>query len=287
MPRTPGTQAYLDGRPASADDLRALALANYGHFTSMQMRGRAVRGLDLHLRRLQAGTRELFDCALDAGRVRRDVLAAADAEGVDDASVRITVYARDFQPRHPEKPVAVDVLVALAPPAPPEVAPARVKTYAFQRPLPHVKHVGTFPLFQWRRQARRDGFDDALFVDPDGRISEGSVWNVGFWDGEQVLWPQADALRGTAERLLQAGLADIGLPQRHVPVAARELAGLRAAFATNANGLWPLSAIDDTALPQDPELMERLDAALEANPWQPLAGEPGLDAGSARRGDVL
>ena len=37
--------AFLDGRPASADDLRALALANYGHFTSMQVRGRAVKGL--------------------------------------------------------------------------------------------------------------------------------------------------------------------------------------------------------------------------------------------------
>ena len=38
----------------------ALALANYGHFTSMLVRRRAVAGLALHLCRLREGSAALF-----------------------------------------------------------------------------------------------------------------------------------------------------------------------------------------------------------------------------------
>ncbi|HRN61160.1 MAG TPA: aminotransferase class IV family protein [Luteimonas sp.] len=273
------TSAYLDGQPATADDpasstgeaLRVLALSNYGHFSSMQVRARAVRGLDLHLHRLKSATRELFDAKLDDDRVRRAILAALDGAGLDDASVRVTVFSRAFDPAHPDRAVQVDVLVSLGPPREADPKPAWVKTYPFQRPLPQVKHVGTFPLFQHRRRARREGFDDALFVDAKGRISEGSVWNIGFWDGRQVVWPQAEALRGTEEKLLQGGLAELGIEQRHMPVEARALGGLKAAFACNATGIWPISGIDEMALRPDLELMARLAAALEAHAWQSLA----------------
>lgn len=264
--------AYLDGRPATIDDLRALALANYGHFTSMQVRRRAVRGLDLHLRRLREATRELFGVALDDARVRSAILAALDGNGVDDASVRVTVYSRAFDYAHPDREQPVDVLVSLSPPRDAGGRAAWVRTVPFQRPLPHIKHVGTFPLFRLRRQARRDGFDDALFVDDRGHVSEGTVWNVGFWDGTQVVWPRAGALRGTTERLLQAGLAAAGVGQRHEPVEAWRLGAFRAAFAANSSGVWPISGIDELAMRPDPALMAALAAALEAQPWLPLAG---------------
>lgn len=262
--------ALLDGSPATADDLRLLALANYGHFTSMQVRGRAVRGFDLHLQRLQSATRELFDAPLDEARIRTAILATLDANGIDDASVRVTVFSRAFDYARPDRAQPVDVLVSLSPPRDAAGSAAWVRTSPFQRTLPHVKHVGTFPLFRLRRQARRDGYDDALFVDAAGRISEGSIWNIGFWDGVQVVWPRADALRGTTEKLLQAGLAEVGVAQCHAMVEARALAGFRAAFAANASGVWPISGIDETSLRPDPDLMARLQAALGTAPWQPL-----------------
>jgi 4-amino-4-deoxychorismate lyase len=266
------TIALLDGRPATADDLRLLALANYGHFTSMQMRGRAVQGFDLHLQRLKTATRELFDAPLDESRVRTAILAACDAADTDDASVRVTVFSRAFDHAHPDRPALVDVLVTLSPPREATDRAAWVKGYPFQRPLPRIKHVGMFPQVQLQRQARRDGFDDALFVDARGRVSEGSTWNIGFWDGRQVVWPQAEALRGTTEKLLQAGLAEVGLDQRHAPVEARALGGFIAAFAANASGIWPISGIDETALRPDPALTGALRQALASAPWQPLAG---------------
>lgn len=53
--------AEFDGRPATEEDLGRALFFNYGHFTAMQVRGGRVRGLDLHLARLDAANRELFE----------------------------------------------------------------------------------------------------------------------------------------------------------------------------------------------------------------------------------
>lgn len=262
--------AFLNGLPASADALRALALTNYGHFTSMQVRGGTVQGLELHLRRLWEASAELFDAELDEARLRGWMRQAA-AGG--DCSLRVTVFARDFDYRQPLRTLVPDVLVTTAPPSPPRTQALQVCSRAFVRPAPHLKHVGTFPLFHYRRLARQAGFDDALFVDgtgPQARVVEGTVWNIGFWDGAEVVWPQAPALRGTAEQLLQAGLAEAGLPPRTRPVALSEVAGFRAAFAANANGLQPIAGIDAVRYPDSDELVGRLALVLAARPWQAI-----------------
>lgn len=263
--------ALLNGQPASAEDLRALAVGNYGHFTAMQVRERAVQGLDLHLQRLQSATRELFGVELTAARILDDLRIAALA-GDRDGMLRLTVFARGFDYRQPLRPVDVDLLATLSPAAPADKPPLRVKSYEFVRPLPHIKHVGTFPLFHYRRQALLAGHDDALFITPEGWVSEGSIWNIGFWDGAQLIWPQAPALRGTSERLLQDGLKAAGVPQAIRPVRLAEVASFRAAFAANASGLQAVTAVDGAEIGQAAGLLAELRAALASRPWQALAG---------------
>jgi branched-subunit amino acid aminotransferase/4-amino-4-deoxychorismate lyase len=79
----------LDGVPVDPEQLKALALYNYGHFTSMRVQDGGVRGLSLHLRRLVDDCRALFDAELDPGRVRlvRHALRDVDRPTV----VRVTV----------------------------------------------------------------------------------------------------------------------------------------------------------------------------------------------------
>ena len=190
-----------NGRAAQVKDLLP-ALVNYGHFTSLQVRGGAVQGLDLHLARLSQATRELFGSELDTVQVQAWMAQALQQSGQVDASLRVTVFSPQFDFRNPLRAMALDVLVAVGAPVAIEPRPRRVRTACFRRDTPQIKHVGTFPLFQQRRAAMRDGFDDVLFVDADGRISEGSTWNIVFHDGSQLVWPQAPALRGTAEALL-------------------------------------------------------------------------------------
>lgn len=260
--------ALFNGQPAAAADLRALALVNYGHFTSMQVRDHAVQGLGLHQQRLEVATRELFDCALDFAYVRAQMRQAV-AE-VPDCTLRVTVFSRDFDYRNPAAGVAPDVLVSLTPASPSRTLPLRVKLFPFQRTLPQVKHVGMFPLFHYRRLAVQAGFEDALFADTDGAISEGTVWNVGFWTGAGVVWPDAPALRGTAEKLLQAALDRQGVEQVVRPVHLAELAGFEGAFACNASGLQPIASIDEIDFATGHDGMVRLRAASALAPWEAL-----------------
>ncbi|WP_285503305.1 aminotransferase class IV [Actinokineospora sp. NBRC 105648] len=244
--------------PNDSDRFRAMALVNYGHFTSMRVAGGRVRGLARHLERLDRDARVVFGRGLDEDRVRAAIRAAV--AGVDrPVAARVTAHAPGFDPRSPESDVEPEVVVTLGelPAARPE--PLRVRTAGYQRDLPQVKHVGTFGLFYQRRLARAAGFDDVLFVTPDGQVSEGSTWNVCFLDGDTVVWPSAPALPGISMGLVQSGLLRLGAEVRVRPVLVEELPGFRAAFATNAlSPVRPISHVDDTAYQPDDTAAARL-----------------------------
>lgn len=259
------SRLFCNGIEADAAVLAA-ALVNYGHFTSLQVRSGAVQGLDLHLQRLRAGTVALFGSALDIDPVRCWMAQALDATGVADASLRVTVFSRHFNFRDPLAAVPVDVLIAVAAPVALN-APRSVRSVVWQREQPELKHVGTFGLFAQRRAAMAAGVDDALFLTADARVSEGSTWNLAVHDGQQLIWPEAPALRGTAEALLQACWPR---PQVMRPLASSEMAGMQAALACNASGVWALSAIDGHVLPGSVALAEQARALLAGVPWQPL-----------------
>ena len=261
----------LNGGPADADDLRHLVQTNYGHFTAMRVEDGCVRGLDLHLDRLQAATRELFGSELDRERMRGYLRHALN--GTAGAwSLRVNVFARALDREHMDRPVEVDVLVGASPAPIPATQPLRVKSFVYARVAPSIKHVGTFALFHHRRLAQQAGFDDALFVDAGGRISEGSIWNIGFVDRDgAVVWPQAPQLDGVGMRLVDAGLASQGMSSRVRPVYLDELATFRAAFFSNANTpVRAIAAVDEHHFDADPEIGQRLLAAYRSNPPQAI-----------------
>jgi branched-subunit amino acid aminotransferase/4-amino-4-deoxychorismate lyase len=270
-PRLDAPRLELNGGPAGVDDLRHLAQTNYGHFTVMRAEGGGVRGLDLHLDRLQAATRELFGSELDRERVRGYLRHALN--GAAGAwSLRVNVFARALDRECMDRTVDVDVLVGASPAPAPVMHPLRVKSFVYARELPSIKHVGTFGLFHYRRLARLAGFDDALFIDANGRISEASIWNVGFVDRDDaVVWPQAPQLDGVGMRLIDAGLARLDMRSRTCPVHVRELDAFRAAFLSNAGvPVRMLAAIDDRHFDAGTEIEQRLVAAYRVNPPQAI-----------------
>ena len=85
----------IDGRPVSAAEAWSTA-SGYGHFTAMQVRGTRARGLTLHVDRLAAANRDLFDAGLDGERVRSLIRHALGE--VADASVRVYCFETDAEP---------------------------------------------------------------------------------------------------------------------------------------------------------------------------------------------
>ncbi|RKN45832.1 aminotransferase class IV [Streptomyces hoynatensis] len=258
--------AQLDGAPARAEDLQALALTNYGHFTSLRVDEGRVRGLALHLERLVRDCHVAFGVALDPDRVRELAARAAHGRG-GSFLLRVTVYDPALGAGDPAGEPRPRVLITTreAPPADPP--PLRVECRTFVRELPAVKHVGLFGALHERRAARRNGFDDALFADQSGLIHEGATWNAGFVDAEgNVVWPKAEVLPGVTMGLLQEA-HDYTV----APVTTR-LDGIRGAFATNAAfGIRPIRAIGAAQLAEDLPAFATLRAAYASHPTEPLA----------------
>ncbi|WP_329375878.1 aminotransferase class IV [Streptomyces sp. NBC_01351] len=257
----------INGRPARVEDLHRAAAWNYGHFTSMQVRQGAVRGLELHLERMRIASRALFNSAVDTDPARIQALLRRSTDAGLNASVRVTVIP------HESSPVHTDVIVAVSDPASDTPRPAlRVRSTIYERDLAHLKHMATMGLTYQALQARKDGYDDVLFIGRDGLVREGSVWNVAFWDGEQVIWPKADVLPGVTMQLLQAGLTQVGVPWTMRPVRADELPLLLSAVAVNSHcPSQPIACVNDAAFIGDAgALVKALDAAWATAEWVSL-----------------
>jgi branched-subunit amino acid aminotransferase/4-amino-4-deoxychorismate lyase len=264
----PFERIEINGEPARVEDLRLLVQTNYGHFSAMQVVDGCVRGLGLHLERIERATRELFGTTIDRERVRA-CLRHAVVDSAEPLAVRVNVFARALNRNRPVEPVDADILVTTARPARPAPAPLRLKSFRYTRDLAQTKHVGTFPLFHYRRLAQQAGFDDALFVDAGGCISEGSIWNTGFFDGTGVVWPDAPQLTGVSMQLLQAGLARSGVRSTVGRINLDDVAGFRAAFFTNSSTpVQAIASIDAHDFAPDPALIAALDACYETNPLQ-------------------
>ncbi len=261
----------LNGVPATVDDLRHLIHTNYGHFTAFRVENGGVRGLDLHLQRLRHATRELFGSELDTQRVR-DYLRQAVGSDKRELSLRVNIFARSLDRERLDRPVEADVLVIAVPATRRDGTPLRVKSFRYARELAAIKHVGTFPLFHYRRLAQQAGFDDALFVDENECISEGSIWNVGFLDRDgTVIWPEAPQLDGVSMQLLRSGLAQASSPSVTRRVRLAELAEFRVAFFTNASiPVQGIASIDDWECSAENAGFEALMRCYEMNSPQPI-----------------
>jgi branched-subunit amino acid aminotransferase/4-amino-4-deoxychorismate lyase len=251
------TRVEIDGQGASSEQLREAALDSYGHFTAMQVRSGRVRGLALHMARLDSANRELFGAGLASAEIRA-LIRHALGDDTGDASVRVYIRERQDRP---------SIMVTVRPPGGMPTAPWKLQSVPYQRSLAHIKHVADFGQGYYQRLARRDGFDEALLTGPDAVISEGSITNIGFWDGSSVVWPMAPALQGITMQLLELAIADAALPARRAVVRVPDVGSFSAAFVTNARGVAPVGQIDDRALPRDADVMATLTELYESAPW--------------------
>jgi branched-subunit amino acid aminotransferase/4-amino-4-deoxychorismate lyase len=249
----------IDGREASVGQLRAAALGGYGHFTAMQVRNARTRGLGLHLARLATANREVFDAALDEAAVRDHIRHALGDTG--DASVRVYICELEDRP---------SVIVTVRPPGGMPDGPWKLQSAPYQRALAHIKHVGDFGQGYYQRLARRSGFDEALLTGPDAVIAEGSITNIGFWDGDGIVWPAAPALAGITMQLLERQLPAVGLTSRRARVCVPDVGRFNGAFVTNARGIAPVGQIDGHALAVDAKLMRTLTGAYQSTTWDPI-----------------
>jgi branched-subunit amino acid aminotransferase/4-amino-4-deoxychorismate lyase len=245
----------LNGVPPTTDQVKALALTNYGHFTSMLTEDGRVRGLSLHMQRLARDCRLLFDADLDADRVQHYVREAM----VDQAPrtvARVTIYDPGLDLGTIGSAADPHVLVTTRTAGDGEPGPLRLQAASYRREMPAVKHIGLFGALRCRRTAQREGFDDVLFLNQDGTISEIATSNIGFVRDGDIVWPRSEWLTGITMTLLNQAMDE---PIRTEPVALSDLPNTDFAFATNAaTGIRPVTSVDDHSWPVEHPTLKQL-----------------------------
>lgn len=266
MPTSQTFLAQIDGRDATAQELAALAFSGFAHFTAMQVRDGGIRGFDLHLERLRSASDTLFGRSLPDEQVRVLVRGALETSRADH-SMTLTLFSRtgEFTPVGAAGDPAV--LIRTAPPSDGPEGPLRLAVVEHVRPLAEIKQVGEATKTYFLRQAVRSGFDDAVFIDARGRLSEGTIWNLAFWDGEAVIWPVASMLQGVTMRILRRRLTQLGVPQREEPISLDRLRDVRGAAVLNS---WSpgiaVHGIGGANLPEAPAFVALLHEAYALEP---------------------
>lgn len=251
------------------------AVARAGHFTTVQVRGGRVQGRDLHLARLEDASRTLYGSAPGVSLIRERIRAALREGGMSggDCTLRVRILparpgCRAGSPSQGVQALPLRIKIDLEALRDPPSAPLRLRTYAGLRECAGVKHLALDFQLEAKRAAQAAGHDDALLLAADGRISEGTFWNVLFWDGSAAVWPDAPALMGTTWQLLERELARAGVPQRSRAIRVEALGAMRAAFALNSTGIADIAAVDGHVLPGDPAAGRRLRELLADVPWE-------------------
>lgn len=257
-----------NGRPSTDATLARMAFASFAHFTAMQVRGGAVRGVSEHLQRLRHASDELFGTHLPDATIL-DHLRTAVATNADASLTVFIAPAYDVRGVGPDD--TLDTFVRVDAPARPSTTPVRLMPIEHERDLPHIKHVGEIRKTLALQHARDAGFDDALFVNRDGLVSEATIWNVVFWDGQRVIWPRAALLDGVTQQVVRRQLQRDGVDQRDlaVPVDALDPRWSAAILNSWTPGIG-VAGIGQTELADPAPLTAQLHAAYDAAPPQSL-----------------
>lgn len=264
---------WLDGHFVSAETQDLIRAQSYGAYTSFRVEGGAVRGLELHLLRLSKWAVDLFGADIDRDAVKQGLAQAV--AGHEQAWIKINLFSDQITPRTPEAVVRPGVLISVAPPPAPLGAGLRCLGLVHERYRPEIKHVATFDLIHARREARIQGYDDVVLIDRFGHLTEGGTWNLGFVQGDTVIWPKGAMLDGVAQILIKQGLADMGVEQRHEVVDLNALGFMDAAFACNsATPCARLASINDTRFAGAPDILAKVESAWRSHPPHAIVRAP-------------
>jgi branched-chain amino acid aminotransferase len=251
-----GKRLPSEGVHISARD-RGLTLAD-GVFETMKAHNGTVFRLEQHLTRIEGALRVLEIPA--PADLREWVDAAIRAAHAPEASVRLTV-TRGVGPggvTAPADPVPTVVVTVALPPAfgsavyeaglTARIASGRRNEHSMTAGLKTLSYTDSVAAML---EVRRDGVDEALFLDTDGHCSEATASNFfALIDGQLTTPPTAcAALPGITRAAVIELATGMGLPVDDRPLDPAKLKFATEAFLTSSlRGIAPLVRLDGIAI---------------------------------------
>lgn len=233
---------YVDGEYVEAQNARLpvddlSVLRGYGVFDFLRTYGGRPFHLGDHLARLKRSA-ELI--GLNVGRPLAEIADIVHEtlrrSGHAEANIRIVLTGGSSPDCF--LPVGRPRLLVMATPlTPPPEAWYRdgveIVTIPYSRYLPGAKSINYIPAIHAMQDARRQGAVEALYVKPDGRVTECTTSNLFALVGGRLLTPETDLLPGITRQVL-LGL-DLPLPTQIRDVSLEALNTAEEVFLTASN----------------------------------------------------
>lgn len=231
------------------------------HLARLERSGAAI-GLDVKALRpaLERGIAELLEAAPTGGEhYVRIMITRGESPDLDlhtaDGPPTWIVIVKTIQPM-PERLFAEGIsLLAVRPDA------------VVGRVAPWVKSNNRQANVMAHRHAREQGYDDALFVDPSGNVTEGPTWNVfSIGSGAVITPPLAGGLLpGITRGLVLELCKDLGIPWEERELSLEEVKSSDELFITSTTrGVMPVGKLDGESIGAVPgPITAKLAAALK------------------------
>ncbi len=250
-PRTPRSIAWMDGRVVPADQatvplLDDGVLRGDAVFDAMLVRGGRTHARERHLARLRASGRKLGIRVPVVTRAIDDLLLAW---GEHDGALKVIVTRSGL------------VRAVLRPTQWPDTLALSVVEAPWRTPLTGAKTL-SYAVNQWAtRTAREAEADDALVVDPDGRVCEVPTAAVVVVHGDVLRTPDPEVVP-----ILSSVSIEVLREVTDVEPAVMTVEDVRSAdevwIVSATRPLLPVHALDDVAYAAPGPVAERLTPVL-------------------------
>lgn len=247
-----------------------------GVFEGLRFYDGHVFRLDAHLARLEASARALMlEPAMDRAGIADCVLRTVAAAGLDDGYVRLIVTrgsgSMGIDPRSCKTPrtiVIVDELVMVDPAARAsgiKAIIASTRRLASDQLDPRIKSLNYLNQIMARLEAHAAGADEAIILNDQGRIAEGTADNVFVVRDGVLLTPPVveGALDGITRNAILEVARAAGIDTREAPLTPWDLFNADECFLSGTGAeLVPVGEISGRAIASPGSLYEQLSAAF-------------------------
>ncbi len=248
---------FLDGK--KLEGVPALRALFYGEgvFESFRWKGSPPVFLSMHLERMRRGADFLGIPFPPESRVRLGIEDAAGASPGDDLHVKACLLAQGGTVYH-SRPRAASLLVSARPRA---QSPDSLSLWVCSEKRPPQNSLFSHKTLNYlgnivaKREAVEMGFDEALFLDTDGRVAETSCHNVFWAKGKRLFTPSSECpvLPGVTREIVLRSAGRLGYETVCGNFPLEELLSSDYAFLTNAvAGIVYVSGVGGGAMPSAP-----------------------------------
>ncbi|MBZ8180975.1 aminotransferase class IV [Oscillatoria salina] len=121
-----------------------------------------------------------------------------------------------------------------------------LKSVNYSRVFPKVKNLNFLPSIIGYTDAKKAGFDDSVFVNFDGYVTEGTTWNIFLFADRKLIAPGDSILVGVTRNKVIELSESLGIDIEVRPVSLQELYSAQEVFATGTTKrILGVTKIDD------------------------------------------